>query len=139
MTKFTLSQSLVSLKDSVEYKAQKKSVDFLAKTLALMQERGVTKKELATIVGCTPAYISKLFNGSANMSLETMVKLADALNSEVNIQICDKHQSLRWFGVVENQRKVMPRNFKHEVDGMYCGVFELDGALSNDENFALAA
>lgn len=133
------SQSFSSLKDTIDYKVQRKSVEFLTKIHSLMNQNGVSKKQLAERIGCSPAYISKLFNGSSNISLETMLKFADALDSEVNIQICQKHQSIRWIGVVDNQRKAVPSNFKHETQDALCGNFELNGVLLNDENFSLAA
>ena len=40
-------------------------------------------RKLARRIGTSPAYVTKLFGGSANFTIETMVKIADALGMTV--------------------------------------------------------
>lgn len=45
-----------------------------------MKELGITQKELASKLACTQQHISVLLSGKANMTLETMAKLEQALS-----------------------------------------------------------
>jgi transcriptional regulator with XRE-family HTH domain len=44
-----------------------------------MENKGISKSELARILKCSPAYITKVLNGSANLTIETLSTIAFAL------------------------------------------------------------
>ena len=48
-----------------------------------MKELGITQKDLASQLGCTQQHISVLLGGKANMTLETMAKLEQALSFDL--------------------------------------------------------
>ena len=48
-----------------------------------MSELGITQKQLAEKVGCSKEYISLIFKGKENLTLETISKLESALNFEI--------------------------------------------------------
>ncbi|MEQ8966186.1 MAG: helix-turn-helix transcriptional regulator [Azospirillaceae bacterium] len=50
-----------------------------------MAAQGVSRAELARRLGTSQAYVTKLFNGSANFTVETMVKIAMALGTDLEI------------------------------------------------------
>ncbi|MCO5102131.1 MAG: helix-turn-helix transcriptional regulator [Burkholderiaceae bacterium] len=62
-----------------------------------MDAQGVSASDLARRIGTTPAYISKLFRGPANVSAETMAKLAYALGCKVHVHLASMDASVRWF------------------------------------------
>lgn len=54
----------------------------------LFDELGLSRTELARRMDCTPAYVSKLLNGTAgNFQLETMAKWARAIDAIVQIRL----------------------------------------------------
>jgi transcriptional regulator with XRE-family HTH domain len=55
--------------------------------LLLRRKRGLTQKELAVKVGTTQAVVSRLENASVKPSLETIIKIAEALDAVVNVQL----------------------------------------------------
>lgn len=55
--------------------------------LILRKKRGVTQKQLADMIGTTQAVISRLENASVKASLETVVKIAKAMNALVDIKL----------------------------------------------------
>ena len=57
------------------------------RVLLLRKQRGLTQKELADKVGTTQAVISRLESASVKPSLETILKIAEALDAVVNIQV----------------------------------------------------
>jgi transcriptional regulator with XRE-family HTH domain len=65
-----------------EYRAEGASIEFTNAMLTRMRQLDVSRSELAARIGVNPAYISKILRGDTNFSLETMVKIANALESE---------------------------------------------------------
>lgn len=62
----------------------------LSFSVSLEQRRkacGLTYSELAQRLETSPAYVTKIFRGDSNLTIETMVKLAQATNSELEIQL----------------------------------------------------
>ena len=49
-------------------------------------EKGITQKELSSITGITQSDISKLENGTANPSVRTLQRIAEALGKNLVIQ-----------------------------------------------------
>lgn len=56
--------------------------------IELREKLGLTQSELARRVGVSQPFIAKIENDeTANLSLETLVKIAEALNAGIDIQI----------------------------------------------------
>ena len=75
-----------------------------------MQAKGTTKSELATIIGSSPAYITKIFKGNANFTIESMVKLTRALNGRINFHITQEDRVVRWFDIIDGGIANQPEN-----------------------------
>ena len=61
--------------------------------IALEKQRRIanmTCADLARKIGTSAAYITKMFRGDSNVTIETMVKLARATGGEVQIKIVDR-------------------------------------------------
>lgn len=48
-----------------------------------MEELGFTQKSLATKMGCSQQYISRVLKGTENLSIETISKIESALELEI--------------------------------------------------------
>ena len=48
-----------------------------------MEELGLTQKALAERMGCSQQYISRVLNGTENLSIETISKIENALHLEI--------------------------------------------------------
>lgn len=55
-------------------------IDVAARVIDAMENRDVTRSELARRLNVSPAYITKVLRGHANLSLESLAKLAFALD-----------------------------------------------------------
>lgn len=55
--------------------------------LLLRKAKGISQKELAKLANTTQAVISRIENASTKTTLETAIRVADALNSKVEISI----------------------------------------------------
>lgn len=68
-----------------------KRLRLIAQIIELREKLGVTQSELARRMGVSQPFIAKIENDeAANISLETLVKIAEALNSEIEITIRSK-------------------------------------------------
>ena len=48
-----------------------------------MENKGLTQKEFAQRVGCSQQYISRIFKGKENLSIETISKIEAALGVSI--------------------------------------------------------
>ncbi len=62
----------------------------------LMQEKKLSQRKLAKKLGTSEAYISKVLNGSENLSIKSIVKLALALNAAPHIHVAPKDLVVEW-------------------------------------------
>ncbi|MDQ7010639.1 MAG: helix-turn-helix transcriptional regulator [Mariprofundaceae bacterium] len=86
-------------------------MDFVADCVRMMEEQGVNRSELARRMGVSRAYITKLLNGNANITLDTMVRVAMALDARVNLAMAEKNRRVRWFSCVDGGRnRLMKRD-----------------------------
>lgn len=72
---------------------------FTEELLALMREQNVTRAELARRIGVSPAYITKVFRGTVNLTLESMSKLALAVGASIRLHVAPNDQLTRWHDV----------------------------------------
>jgi transcriptional regulator with XRE-family HTH domain len=78
------------------YGAEGAWLDFTEELLALMTAQNVTRAELARRVGVSPAYITKVFRGTVNLTLETMSRLALAVGASVRLHVAPTNQRTSW-------------------------------------------
>lgn len=77
-------------KKTDSYWVEKAKFEF---SLGLEKQRrlaDMTYVSIAKKIGTSAAYITKVFRGDTNVTIETMVKLARATGGELNIAIVDK-------------------------------------------------
>lgn len=79
--------ALKAARKTHEYRAEGASIEFTNAMVTRMREAGVTRSELARLIKATPAYISKILRGATNFSLDSMVKIANALNCELRLHL----------------------------------------------------
>jgi len=71
-----------------------------------MKARGINNAALAEKAGVSPAYITKVMRGTENFTLETMSKLALAVNGKVRIHVCDRNLQTQWIDIPIRARAV---------------------------------
>ena len=85
---------------------------FTEELLALMEAQNITRAELARRVGVSPAYITKVFRGTVNLTLETMSRLALAVGASVRLHVARLDQRTNWHDVPvarERQDRTHPK------------------------------
>lgn len=141
MSKKSFAALYAKLEPTPAYQAEKLSVAFLAELNAFMQTHDLTNAELARRAGVSPAYITKVFRGPSNLSIETLTKLADAVGCKVHLHLASNGTAVQWFDV-----RHQPGAFQREIDPAAAQFMRVMSQLKpinqekfNDEKFALAA
>ncbi len=68
-----------------DYRAEGASIRFTEELVARMETCGLTRSALAAKIGSSPAYVTKILRGDTNFTLDSMVRIADALGCELTI------------------------------------------------------
>jgi transcriptional regulator with XRE-family HTH domain len=75
----SLEELLPQIQDSERYDQEALRSDISDQILCLMKAQGVTKTELARRLSTSKAYVTKILQGNANFTLDTLVQIARAL------------------------------------------------------------
>jgi|LGVF01.1.fsa_nt_gb transcriptional regulator with XRE-family HTH domain len=107
MTKYNSFKDLFAdLKKDDSFWTQKAIVEFSVELTRLMDKRGITKKEFAKKINSSQAYVTKVFRGNANFTIETMVKLARALDGNISLHITPKEEKTpNWYRAIDGKLK----------------------------------
>lgn len=74
-------------KDTFEYKLESLELEVTERILQIMEERGISRSELAERLGVSKAAVSKLFNNGSNMTLKRLLTIAEALGLELRVNL----------------------------------------------------
>jgi transcriptional regulator with XRE-family HTH domain len=70
-----------------DYWAELAMLHFSEEVLAAMREQSVTRAELARRLGTSQGYVTRLLNGTSNLTLATMSKMAFVLGLELRTSL----------------------------------------------------
>ena len=84
------------LEETPEYQTAGLEVEFTEELCRVMEERRMSRAELARRAGTSSAYITKILRGSTNFTLATMAKLALALGMEVRLHLAPRGSRTVW-------------------------------------------
>jgi transcriptional regulator with XRE-family HTH domain len=79
----------------VAYWSESAFTSFTEDLLGLMGD-SVSQAELARRVGVSRCYISRVFRGVENLTVETMTKLAIAVGGSVRLHVAPQDRLTRW-------------------------------------------
>lgn len=80
------------VKDSFEYKLEVLSIDVTEKVCEAMQQKGMNRNDLAKALGVSRASITQLLNEGSNITLKRLLKIAEALDYDIAIEMVPRKQ-----------------------------------------------
>lgn len=98
---------------------------------------GMSYKAVAQKIGTSAAYITKIFRGDSNVTIESMVKLARATGGRLEVRIVDETAVAHW-NLESIQASDILRTFTGASQTVVPGP-EADATAANDQRFAFAA
>ena len=97
MSNRTLKEWIQSQDDGGRVFAQEQLIAATTEELwAHMEDKHVSKAQLAENLSCSKAYVSQVLSGSRNMTLRTLADFAHALDCTVHVYVCDRHVWRDW-------------------------------------------
>ncbi len=108
MAEKTFSSLLARAKERDSYWTARAVHEFTEDLCRLMEQRGVTKAELAKRLGSSPAYVTKALQGNTNFTIESMVRLTRALDGKISLHVGRSEDHTRWFDVAGKTAKRIP-------------------------------
>ena len=97
----TFKQLFEAARKRLAYHVEGVILEFTEDLVARMETEGVSNAELAKRLDASPAYVTKVLRGSTNFTMETMVKIARALNADVRVHLQPVGTKTRWVDVWE--------------------------------------
>jgi transcriptional regulator with XRE-family HTH domain len=82
-------------RDTPEWELESLLLDVNEGLWAAMQARGVSRSDLADRLGTSRAYVTKLLDGQENMTLKTLVRVANALDMKVATKLVPRERAAR--------------------------------------------
>jgi transcriptional regulator with XRE-family HTH domain len=83
-----------SRKQHDSYWVEQAKLDFSITLEKRRRSAKLSYAELANKIGTSAAYISKVFKGDANLTIESMVKLSRATGGKISLNIVDDHVTI---------------------------------------------
>lgn len=76
-----------TLQKRPEYYAELLKIEVTEAIYSIMEAKKIKKAELARKLGCKPPYITKLLSGSANITLDSLAKIAFILDAKIETRL----------------------------------------------------
>lgn len=93
-------------KERETYLAASIILEFTEGLYDLMQNKKISRKELAKRLGTSPSYVTKVLRGDVNFTIDSMVRLAKALGGTIQVHIGP--EQVQWFGIVKRKKESIP-------------------------------
>ncbi|MCD4786136.1 MAG: helix-turn-helix transcriptional regulator [Candidatus Eremiobacteraeota bacterium] len=74
-------------KDDPEFRAEEILFDLTEKICEIMKEKGINRTELARRMGVDKSYVTRLLGGPPNITIETLMKIAIALETDIRVEL----------------------------------------------------
>lgn len=95
-------------------------LEFTADIERLMDQQKITKTELAARLGTSQAYVTKVLRGTANFTMETMVKLSRAVGGTVHVHVAHQQAKVHWLDKIEGGKARQIREEAQTSDVVPC-------------------
>ncbi|MGZ4956680.1 MAG: helix-turn-helix domain-containing protein [Methylobacter sp.] len=92
------------LQQDDSYWVERSKLNFSIELNRLFKQRKISQQELATRINTSSPYITKVFRGDVNFTIETMAKLALAVDGELQIHIAPRQSRTRWFDIIDSKQ-----------------------------------
>lgn len=70
----------------------------------LAEQGNISRAELARRLGTSPAYITKIFRGNVNFTVESMVRLARALGGELHLGVTPQEHKVEGLKIEKKKK-----------------------------------
>jgi transcriptional regulator with XRE-family HTH domain len=113
-----LQAMMAAARQTQAYKLERAKMEFTEDMVKLLEQRRLTQSDLAHRIDSSPAYVTKILRGSTNFTLDTMVKIATALEAEFrcHLQPCGTQTVWVDYPTAQPRQLSMPLTFASVAD-----------------------
>ncbi len=115
--------------------AETAKIEFVSELYGLMEKKGLSKADFARILGKSQPYVTKIFRGDANFTIDSMVRLSRAVGCRLHIHLAEEGVVVQWPEIVPPRKEI---NGLSWADG-YKKLNNLDKKGQSDEEVPAAA
>lgn len=83
-------ENLESSRNTFEYRLDRVLYEFGENICTVMKNTNTARADLAKKMGVSPSYITKVLNGNPNLTLESILKITEALDYDFQIELVPK-------------------------------------------------
>jgi transcriptional regulator with XRE-family HTH domain len=103
-------EELKTAKQSFEFRLETLMIELGESIALLMKKHCLTRTELAHRLGVSKAYVTKILNGKPNLTLETLLRLSDALEGQLKLDIVPKVEAKT--NTIPQQKPLVERTYE---------------------------
>lgn len=96
----TFQRLFQSARSDQGYKVDALILDITEQIVTYMEAEDILKSELAIKIGASAPYITKVLRGETNFTAESIVKIADALNCDVEVKLVARTNAPDWADLI---------------------------------------
>lgn len=89
-------KKLKKLEQSDSYWAHNINELFVSELERILSSRDINKSQFAKLAGVSASYITRIMNGNANLSMESMAKLARSIGGVVHVHVAPRGVAVDW-------------------------------------------
>jgi transcriptional regulator with XRE-family HTH domain len=87
---------VASARSGHTYKVERAILEFTERIYARMLQKGISPSALAERMGVEPPYVSKILRGTSNFTLDSMIKICSAVDTEFCFHVRPKEVTAAW-------------------------------------------
>jgi transcriptional regulator with XRE-family HTH domain len=104
----TFNELFKSVRTEPGYKVDGLILEITEQIVTQMEAEDISKSELASRIKVSAPYITKLLRGETNFTAESIVKIADALNCDVDVKLIPRTNVRGWVELLGKTVKTRP-------------------------------
>lgn len=105
MTEMTDAEWYKALANDPDYLVEDAKIGFAVCVERRMKQLGMSKADLARKLATSQAYITKILRGDSNLTIRSMMGLAQALDGTMHLHIAPREARVRWFEVISTKHQ----------------------------------
>jgi transcriptional regulator with XRE-family HTH domain len=113
-------KELEEARDTFEYKLEGLELEVTETILRVMEEKGISRSDLAQKLGVSKAAVSKLLNNGSNMTLKRLLTIAEAMDLNLSVNFSASEQNVG--------QEVIEYNPRAQTNGFRFDLKDFDGA-----------
>lgn len=87
-------------------------IEFTSELHTEMKRQGKSYSDFARILETSPAYVTKVFRGNANFTIQSMVKLSRALGCRLHLKVAHEDAKVTWFHMPPAEDRQAPPGYQ---------------------------